>query len=144
MPYDGALYGAQIDELLDSLHVTQPVDVVGLSFGGFVTAHYVMGHATRVRTLTLIAPISEGVQVPTLLGVPVVGSWFWQVAQVPGMADSQSSDFLHPEHFPAWAERYRTQMQFRGFGRSLLRSALMSKSIRFDTLYANVAKTGCR
>jgi len=140
--YDGALYDAQIDELLDSLHVTQPIDVVGLSFGGFVTAHYVASHAKRVRTLTLVDPMSAGISVPSLLSVPVIGTWIWQVLRVPGMADNQASDFLHPEHFPDWASQYRPQMQFKGFGRSLLRSAIMSKSVGFDTLYANVAKTG--
>jgi pimeloyl-ACP methyl ester carboxylesterase len=140
--YDGALYDAQIDELLDSLRVTQPVDLVGLSFGGFVTAHYVAGHAQRVRTLTLVDPMSEGVQVPNFMQAPVLGSWVWQVTVVPGMAEGQASDFLYPERFPDWASQYRPQMQFRGFGRSLLRSAVMSKAVGFDTLYANVARTG--
>ena len=141
-PYDGALYDAQIDELLDSLRVTGPIDLVGLSFGGFVTAHYVANHAKRVRTLTLVDPQSSGRQVPSFLNIPVVGTWFWQTLNVPGMADGQSSDFLHPEHFPGWADLYRPQMQYKGFGRSLLRTVMMAKSVGFDTLYANVAKTG--
>ena len=140
--YDGALYDAQINELLDSLHVTQPVDLVGLSFGGFVTAHYVANFPNRVRTTTFVDPISSGIQVRTLLSVPIVGSWIWQVLRVPGMAGNQASDFLHPEHFPNWSSLYRPQMQYKGFGRSLLRSAIMSSRVRFDTLYANVAKTG--
>ena len=142
MAYDGALYDAQIDELLDSLHVTRPVDLMGLSFGGFVTAHYVAGHPKRVRTLTLVDPVSRGGSLPVFLRMPIVGPWVWQVMAVPGMADSQASDFLHPEHFPTWADRYRPQTRFKGFGRSLLRTSLMTSHVGFDTLYASVARTG--
>ena len=140
--YDGAMYDAQLDELLDSLHVTQPIDLMGLSFGGFVTAHYVAGHAARIRTLTLVDPVSAGSAIPGFLTLPIVGAWIWQVTQIPGKAESQASDFLHPEHFPTWADQYRPQMRFNGFGRSLLRSAVTMSHTNFDSLYAGVTKTG--
>ena len=140
--YDGALYDAQLNELLDSLRIAGPVDLMGLSFGGFVTAHYVAGHRERVRTLTLVDPVSGGGSLPALLKVPFVGAYIWQVSQVPGMADNQASDFLHPERFPNWAELYRPQMRYRGFGRALLRSAETNSRTDFDTLYARVAQTG--
>ncbi len=140
--YDGAMYDAQLDELLDSLHITTPVDLVGLSFGGFVTAHYVAGHAARVRTLTLVDPASDGRPVPDFMAWPVVGSWIWQTTQVPGMADGQAADFLHPERFPDWADRYRPQMRYTGFGRSLLRSLYTMGPTDYGALYAAAGKTG--
>ncbi len=140
--YDGAMYDAQLDELLDSLHVAQPIDLMGLSFGGFVTAHYVTTHAARIRTLTLVDPVSSSSPLPGFLSLPVVGQYVWQVTQMPGKAESQASDFLHPEHFPNWAELYRPQMRFDGFGRSLLRSAVTMSHTNFDSLYAGVSKTG--
>ena len=140
--YDGALFDAQIDELLDSLHVTQPIDLMGLSFGGYVTAHYVGTHPTRVRTLTLVDPAAERSRVPQALAMPVVGQFLWQTMHVPTMADNQASDFLHPEHFPDWADRYRPQMKYRGFGRALRSSATTVSNTDFDALYAGVAKAG--
>ncbi len=140
--YDGAMYDTQLDELLDSLHITQPIDLMGLSFGGFVTAHYVAGHAARVRTLTLVDPVSSSSPVPGFLSLPIIGAYVWQVTQMPGKAESQASDFLHPEHFQNWADLYRPQMRFNGFGRSLLRSAMTMSHTNFDSLYTAVAKTG--
>ena len=139
--YDGPMYDGQLDELLDSLHVSQPINLVGLSFGGFVTAHYVAGHARRVRTLALIDPVTSASSLPGFLRIPVIGPWIWQVTQIPGKAEGQYSDFLHPEHFPAWADQYRPQMRYDGFGRSLLRSAITMSHTNFGELFAGVART---
>lgn len=140
--YDGPMFDRQLDELLDSLQVTGPVDLMGLSFGGFVTAHYVAGHRARVRTLTLVDPVAESRGLPSVLGWPVVGPWIWQVTQVPGMAEGQASDFLHPERYPTWADQYRPQMRYDGFGRALLRTAQTSDTVDFAALYAAAGRTG--
>ena len=138
--YDGALFDAQIDELLDALRVTQPIDLMGLSFGGYVTAHYVGTHPTRVRTLTLVDPSAERSRIPEALTIPVVGQFLWQAMHVPTMADNQASDFLHPERFPDWADRYRPQMRYKGLGRALRSSLTTLSNTDFDALYAGVAR----
>ena len=140
--YDGALFSRQLDGLLDALHVTVPVHLMGLSFGGFVTGHYVPGHRARVRTLTLVDPVASSQPVPAFMGWPVIGNWIWQVTRVPGMADNQASDFLHPERWPDWADRYRPQMQYKGFGRALLRTGITSGQTNYDSLYAAVGASG--
>lgn len=140
--YDGTLFDAQLDELLDSLRVTQPIDLMGLSFGGFVTAHYVGTHGKRVRTLTLVDPAAERIRLPGALTMPVVGGYLWQTMHVPTMADNQTSDFLHPERFPDWADRYRPQMRYKGFGRALLSSAVTLSKTDFNSLYAGIARAG--
>ena len=38
----------------------------------------------------------------------------------PAMAKGQRDDFLHPQRYPDWVERYEVQMQYEGFRRSML------------------------
>ncbi|MYN17158.1 alpha/beta fold hydrolase [Rugamonas sp. FT107W] len=140
--YDGAFYDRQIDDLLKALQANGPVDLFGLSFGGYVTAHYASTHPQRVRTLTLVDPSNTRPVIPWQLRAPLLGPYLFQVGAVPGMADNQASDFLHPEQFPGWADRYRPQMAYRGFGRALYRSRMQLAEVDFDAMYTAIAKAG--
>ena len=117
--YDIARYTRQIDELLDALGIPGPVDLVGLSMGGVITASYAAEHPARVRRLVLIDPMATAREIGPLRW-PLLGEYLFRVAVLPGMAAGQASDFVHPERFPDWSERYRPQMRHFGFGRAIL------------------------
>ncbi len=140
--YDGALYDAQLRGLLDSLRVTQPVHLMGVSFGGFITAHFIGAHRDRVHTLTLVDPVTRPRVISARYRWPVIGPTLWQSVAVPRLPAGQTIDFLHPERFPGWAERYATQMRYDGFGRALRRSIEATAGARYDTLYARVGRAG--
>lgn len=140
--YDSTMFVAQLGELLDSLRVSGPVDLAGLSFGGFIAAHFVAAHPERVRTLVLVDPASDARALPSVFRVPFVGPRLFQAVAVPGMADGQLSDFLHPERYPTWVEQYRPQMQYKGFGRALLRSANSASTTDYPALFGTVERTG--
>lgn len=140
--YDGTFHANQLRELLDSLGIREPVDVVGLSFGGPVSAYFTTQHRARVRTLTLMDPATRSGSPPSWLGWPVVGHWVWQVSRAPSAAQGQPSDFLHPERFPDWVSRYEPQMRYKGFGRALRRSVLNTGASNLDSLYDAVGATG--
>ncbi|RZT08890.1 Pimeloyl-ACP methyl ester carboxylesterase [Duganella sp. CF402] len=140
--YDGAFYDRQLDDLLKALKVEGKIDLFGLSFGGYVSAHYASTHPQRIRTLNLVDPSNSAPVIPWQLATPLLGPYLFQTQYVPTMADNQSSDFLHPEQFPGWAERYRPQMAFYGFGRALYRSRLSLSRENFDAIYAAIARNG--
>ncbi|MYM73276.1 alpha/beta fold hydrolase [Duganella sp. FT134W] len=140
--YDGAFYDRQLDQLLTALKVDGKIDLFGLSFGGYVSAHYASTHPQRIRTLNLVDPSNSAPQLGWQMTTPLLGPYLFQTGAVPGMADHQSSDFLHPEQFPGWADRYRQQMQYHGFGRALYRSRVALAREDFDGIYAAIARAG--
>jgi pimeloyl-ACP methyl ester carboxylesterase len=117
--YDRALFVNQLRELLDSLRISWPVDVVGLSMGGAITAAFAADHPERVRRLAFLAPLNAPAQIGPLAR-PFVGEYLNRVYLVPSLAESQLDDFSAPERFPDWPERYREQMRYRGFGAAIL------------------------
>jgi len=140
--YNAELYERQLRDLLDSLHV-QRVDVAGVSMGGWVTATFVSRHPERVRTLTLVDPVTGTASKPGgLFAVPLIGDYLWQTLAVPRMAQGQFGDLLRPERFPDWADRYRTQTKFRGFGHALLSTRRNIAGTSMDSVYRAVGATG--
>lgn len=113
-------FAQQLLELQDALGWHAPVHVVGLSMGGLVSASYAAEHKERVRTLSLIAPLTAVHDKPGPLLYPVIGEWLMTVFYVPGVADSQSADFYDPAFNEGWAQRYRFQTHIKGFARSVL------------------------
>lgn len=143
VPYSADLFDRQLHQLLDSLGWQGPVDVVGLSMGGAVTGHFTGAHPERVRSLTLIDPAAgPRSRVPRMFRIPVAGPALWQILAVPGMAAGQASDFVEPAKWPDWADRYRVQMQYRGFGRALLSTLRNAMSAPLDSVYARVGAAG--
>ena len=55
--YSRDLYLRQLAELLDSLHITAPVSLIGPSFGGAVAVNFAAHYPQRVRSLLLISPV---------------------------------------------------------------------------------------
>lgn len=140
--YDRGMFVAQLVALLDSLRIRGAVHLMGVSFGGYVTAAFVAAHPDRVASLTLLDPVFARPELPAFLAWPAVGSWFWQTVQVPQMPEGQRTDFLNPDAFPDWVDRYRDQMQYRGFGRALLRSAQALAREDLPAIYGRVGAAG--
>lgn len=123
IPLTQEVYVRQLAGLLDSLNVTSPVTLAGLSYGGTIITSFAAVHPNRVRALVYMDPaIHTPRDVPWYLRWGLVGDLVYQW-QSRHWARSQLADFLHPEDFPDWASRYVPQMTYRGFRRSRLSDA---------------------
>ena len=122
--YDQDLFVRQLTGLLDSLRITAPVDLAGLSFGGAIITSVADRHPGRVRSLMYFDPVfNTGRPLrPEERSAPAWNIYMVLRGGSDAMATGQLSDFLHPERHPDWVARYRVQQQFRGTRESLRRT----------------------
>ncbi len=129
--YDLTLFVQQLAGLVDAFSMTE-VDLVGLSMGGLIASAFTVKYPARVRCLALIDPI--GTQ-------PMPLSLLYKAALLPGvselvisllgtdrMVEGLARDFFDPSEVERFRERYRAQMQFRGFKRAII-STLRNKVV---------------
>jgi pimeloyl-ACP methyl ester carboxylesterase len=121
IPFTQDLYVRQLTQLLEFLRITQPIDLAGLSFGGSVITTVADRYPARIRSLIYLDPAFRSPQTLSALeSMPRLWSFVTATIDERQWADGQLGDFLYPERFPDWPERYRVQMQYRGFRRARL------------------------
>lgn len=64
VPYTLATFGPVLTGMLDRLGFEEPVDVLGLSWGGGLAQHFAVQHRRRVRRLVLAATGTGSLMVP--------------------------------------------------------------------------------
>jgi pimeloyl-ACP methyl ester carboxylesterase len=121
IPYTDEMYVRQLDQLLNHVHITGPVDLVGISFGGSLITSFADAYPDRVHSLIYFDPsIRRPYPLSVTEQMPRVWNYLTVVLNERFWPQDQLSDFLHPERFPDWTKRYREQMRFKGFRRSRL------------------------
>lgn len=116
--YDRDLFAGELGELMDALHIPK-ARLVGLSMGGAVVGRFAATHPERVTSVVLLAPFNQPRDIGPMAW-PGVGEWLNRSWFLPGLADSQTEDFPHPERLPGWGDRFVPQMRYDGFGRAIL------------------------
>lgn len=139
--YDRALYVEQIRQLLAALGIDEPVDLVGLSMGGPVIACFAESYPENVDRLVFVDPFVGPVDVG-VVAPPGLGEYLAAVFFAPSLPDRLSEYFYSPEKVPDWEDRFREQMQYRGFRRALLSSLRHFMNEDFTETYAAVGSLG--
>jgi len=114
--YTHDAYVRQLTELLDALHLDQPLNLAGLSFGGAVVTTYADRYPDRVRSLVYVDPsFRSPYEIPFLDTQPRLWDFLIAIFEERWWADAQLGDFRRPERFPDWPDRYSEQIRYRGF-----------------------------
>lgn len=143
--YNIDLFDEQLSDLLDALRITLPVNLIGLSMGGPIAATFTARRPQRVRSLTLIDPSGARPIFLTpmlkLAKVPFVAEAVFGWMGTERMIQSAANDFFDPKLVEHFIERYRFQMQYKGFKRALLSSIRNKMLDAFIETYQSVGKS---
>ena len=133
--YDPVLYRKQLFDLITSLKLKTPVSLAGLSFGGAVVSDFAVHYPQLIDKVILIDPVYPFGKI----NVPVLIADYKMALDHEKQASGQLEDFKYPEKFPDWVDRYKVQMQYKGF-----RHALISTRNNYsqDSIVSNYHKLG--
>jgi pimeloyl-ACP methyl ester carboxylesterase len=122
--YGPDLYERQLRDLLGTLALRWPVDLVGFSMGAQICARFADRHPSRVRRVVLVDPagFSASALRPSRLALlPGVGELLQWRGGPDAVADRAEGMFADPAAVPPdFRARVLAQARFRGTGRALL------------------------
>ncbi|MBL8022366.1 MAG: alpha/beta hydrolase [Leptospirales bacterium] len=140
VPYAPALFDRQLIGLLDHLGI-KTTAIVGSSMGGLITANFIRNHPERVTKVALIAPAGFPMELPfnAKLGrAPLIGDYVVRAFGDRIFLGNNKSGFERmPDDF---IERFREQMQFRGFKRAILSSLRNMPLESGESIFVDVGK----
>jgi pimeloyl-ACP methyl ester carboxylesterase len=145
LPYTMELFVRQLKELLEALQVNLPVDLLGLSMGGPISAGFTDRYPERVRKLGLLDPAGFQVGRPVLyrlISLPGLGELLIGLFAKILLASNQPGDFYLPEKFPGYPGQFLPQMQYQGFKRAILSTLRLGPLGELTETYRRVAATG--
>lgn len=135
--YGAELYIQQVAELLDSLSITEPIDIIGISMGGAIAANVSHTFPERIRTVTLIDPAvsyrsEEGPEY----------TWKRLGRGLKGIFNLRKKEVQEErKHLDEFKPHIREQFRYRGIEFTLLSMALYGKSENFIFAYRKLSKT---
>jgi pimeloyl-ACP methyl ester carboxylesterase len=142
--YNIDLFVKQLADLLEALRFTRPVNLVGLSTGGPITATFTARFPERVNKLVLIDPIGARIlalaRVLKVAAMPIVGEAIISLFRSDGIVKSIASNLLDRKLVGQFQDRYIASMQFKGFKRGILSSIRNGILDSFLKTYEHVGK----
>ena len=121
--YDSDLYDQQLLELLQALNIALPVDLIGESMGGAVTAVFADRHPDMVTKLALLAPAGFPIEesLPMRLAkVPILGDYLMALVGDRVVLAEVKDAFVDPEKLLQFEEKFKVPLQYAGFQRAIL------------------------
>jgi len=142
--YNIDLFVRQLGDLLDALHFTHPVSLVGLSTGGPITAAFTARFPERVDRLVLIDPVGAKPfalsRILKAAAIPFVGEAIIGLLGSEGMVRISASDFAIRTFADQLLPRYVDQMKYKGFKRAILSTIRNNMLGSFLEVYERIGK----
>jgi pimeloyl-ACP methyl ester carboxylesterase len=143
--YDRDLYVRELLNLLDTLQVTQPVNLVGYSMGGGNVIGFAAQYPQRVKKLVLIAPagyVPSYKGLAALIFAPGLGEWLMTMVGKKEMLADIVEAVEAGKAPPDMIEKFEVQFQYRGYLDSILSTMRHYPMYDLSEDYASVGRLG--
>ncbi len=141
--YNIHLFVRQLKELIDAFSF-KPINLIGLSMGGPITASFISQYPDEVTKHVLIDPAgAKRVSLPPMfeaLKLPIFGELAFGLFGSVGMIKGIASDMLDQEIVAHFQNQYKIQMRYEGFKRAILSTIRSGMLESFYETYAQVGK----
>ena len=114
--YNAVLYRTQLHDLITSLKLKTPVSLAGVSFGGAVVSDFAVHFPQVIDKIILVDPVFAFGKID----VGEIVANYKMAIDHEKQAEGQLEDFKYPEQFPGWVDKYKVQMQYKGFRNALI------------------------
>lgn len=121
--YNEELYDNQLSDLLDSLKITEKVNLVGLSMGGVIAINFTDCHPDRVADLALIDPagfVDKPNEYIKMLNTPVVGTYFSGVFGNIMVAEMMKKFFHDSCCVDSVKPTFDEQLKYKGYKKAII------------------------
>ncbi len=141
--YDANLFSRQLKELLDTLQIKIPVNLVGLSDGGRTITTFAAQYPERIKNLVYV----DAAGFNTIPGDPPASTdvtdeeiQSFKKERYPTMARGQMGDFYDSIPFGGWDVKYEALMHHKGFVKALISTGKHRRSLEAE--HKKIAASG--
>ena len=128
--YNPALYRKQLFDLIAALKLNEPLNLVGVSFVGAVVTDFALHYPKLIDKMILIDPVYNF----SKKQLPEIIANYKMAIGHQKQASGQLGDFKYPGRFTGWVDKYKVQMQYKGFRHALISTI---NNYHGDTIIAN-------
>jgi pimeloyl-ACP methyl ester carboxylesterase len=121
--YNLACFDRQLTDLINTLAIDSPINLIGLSMGGAIAVGFADKHPELVDKLVLINPAGMPIKQSPLIHILSprgIGEWLFDRFSEKFIVTALAKDKYTRDKVPELQEKYRVQMRYRGFKRALL------------------------
>jgi pimeloyl-ACP methyl ester carboxylesterase len=143
--YDADFFDRELIELLQALHVTAPVRLVGYSLGGGIAAVFTARHPEKVARLALLAPVGympppSGTE--ALLHIPVLGQWLFAMVGSSTLVGGFEADGKLGTFTPEQVALFTDQWKYRGTRDAIFATAVNYPMGSLSPEFQKIGKAG--
>jgi pimeloyl-ACP methyl ester carboxylesterase len=142
--YDLNLFVTQLEELLKTLQISGPLQIIGSSFGCLIASEFTSRNQERVSSIAMIGPAGFDTKTPFLAelrDVPLFGKLIFNLMGQHTIMEQNRHYFANEKYWFEFREFFKDQLEVKGSTTAILSTMLHSPVQNGVEIYAAIGKT---